>query len=303
MQSSRVSLERPDLPVNPIQDNITLRPGGPDDAPACGKICYEAFKAISEDHNFPPDFPSAEAAVGMMNAILSSWRVYSVVVESEGRIVGSNFLWEDTIGGIGPITVDPAVQNGSIGRRLMQDALDYSRRRGFAGVRLVQAAFHNRSLSLYTKLGFVVREPLALIQGPAIKEQAPDYDVRPAGEQDIEACNAFCREVHGHAREKEVLEAVQQGTATMVIRNNRLAGYATQIGFFGHAVAETNEDLKALIAAAPAFAGPGFLLPIRNADLFRWCLEKKLRVIQPMTLMSTGLYSEPAGAFLPSILY
>jgi hypothetical protein len=75
------------------------------------------------------------------------------------------------------------------------------------------------------------------------------------------------------------------------------------IGFFGHAVAETNEDIKALIAAAPSFAGPGFLLPTRNAELFRWCLERKLRVVQPMTLMSLGLYNEPAGAFLPSILY
>ena len=61
--------------------------------------------------------------------------------------------------------------------------------------------------------------------------------------------------------------------------------------------------MKALIAAAPAFAGPGFLLPARNAELFRWCLEKKLRVVRPMTLMSLGLYNEPAGTFLPSILY
>ena len=101
----------------------------------------------------------------------------------------------------------------------------------------------------------------------------------------------------------EVHEAIRQATATVVVRNGRVTGYATGIGFFGHAVAETNEDIKALIAAAPAFAGPGFLLPTRNAELFRWCLEKKLRVVQPLTLMSMGLYNEPAGSFLPSILY
>ena len=185
----------------------------------------------------------------------------------------------------------------------MQDVLDYARRRRFAGVRLVQAAFHNRSLSLYAKLGFMVREPLATIQGPAIQEQIPGYDVRTASEDDVEACNALCVKVHGHARETEVREAIRQSTASVVVRNGRLTGYATIIGFFGHAVAETNEDLKALIAAAPAFAGPGFLLPTRNAELFRWCLEKKLRVVQPMTLMSLGLYNEPAGTFLPSILY
>jgi predicted N-acetyltransferase YhbS len=76
-----------------------------------------------------------------MKRMLASPGVYSVVAESEGRIVGSNFLWTGTVGGVGPITVDPAVQNGAIGRRLMQDVLNYSRREDFPGVRLVQAAF------------------------------------------------------------------------------------------------------------------------------------------------------------------
>jgi hypothetical protein len=71
----------------------------------------------------------------------------------------------------------------------------------------------------------------------------------------------------------------------------------------GHAVGETNEELKALIGAAPEFLGPGFLLPSRNWELFRWCLEHRLRVVQPLSLMSIGLYNEPAGAFLPSILF
>ena len=36
---------------------------------------------------------------------------------------------------------------------------------------------------------------------------------------------------------------------------------------------------------------------------FRWCLSNGLRVVQPMTLMSAGLYNEPAGAWSPSILF
>jgi hypothetical protein len=75
------------------------------------------------------------------------------------------------------------------------------------------------------------------------------------------------------------------------------------MAFFGHTVAESNLDLQALIAAADGFGGPGILVPTRNAELFRWCLANGLRVVEPMTLMSIGLYNEPAGAFLPSILY
>jgi hypothetical protein len=37
--------------------------------------------------------------------------------------------------------------------------------------------------------------------------------------------------------------------------------------------------------------------------LFRWCLDNGLRVVEPMTLMSVGLYNEPVGAFFPSVLY
>lgn len=284
--------------------NVALRSARHDDAQASGAICFEAFKAIAEQHNFPPDFPSPEVAAGLVSSLISDPHVYSVVAESEGRVVGSNFLWEhSTIAGIGPITVDPAAQNSSVGRMLMSDVLDRAYQRGFAGVRLVQAAYHQRSLSLYTKLGFDAREPLSMLQGPAIGLRIPGAQVRAAREEDLDACNRLALRVHGHERGTELLGAIRNGTASVVERDGRITGHATLIGFLGYAVAEANDDLKALIAAAPNFAGPGFLLPTRNAELLRWCLANGLRVVQPMTLMSIGLYNEPAGAFLPSILF
>jgi hypothetical protein len=120
---------------------------------------------------------------------------------------------------------------------------------------------------------------------------------------DLDACNQICLQVHGHDRGGELIDAIRHGTAKVVEHNGRITGYATAVAFFGHAVGETNEELKALIGAAPSFLGPGFLVPSRNSELFRWCLEYGLRVVQPMTLMSMGLYNEPAGAFLASILY
>jgi hypothetical protein len=259
---------------------------------------------MSEHHNFPRDFPSAEVAADLMSFILASEDVYSVVAELDGRIVGSNFLWENgPIVGVGPITIHPAAQNASVGRALMTDVLRRAEDRGHPGVRLVQAAYHGRSLSLYTKLGFVAREPLSCMQGPPIGRELPGFAVRTAREADVQACNALCRMVHGHDRGRELQAAIGQGSATVVERDGRIASYATLIGFFGHAVAEDDGAMQALIAAAPAIAGPGFLLPTRNTVLLRWCLENGLRIVQPMTLMSIGLYNEPAGAFLPSILF
>jgi predicted N-acetyltransferase YhbS len=284
--------------------SVTLRPGVPADAESCGVICYAAFRAIAEAHNFPHDFPSPEVAIKLLAALLAHPGFYAVVAELDGRVVGSNFVDErSTIAGIGPITVDPAVQNRSIGRQLMHQAMERVAQRRFPGVRLVQAAYHSRTLALYTKLGFIVREPLATMQGPPLALQIPAYTVRPATAEDLEACNQVCRNVHGHDRGGELADAIQQHTAVVVEHAGHISGYATPIAFFGHAVGDTNEDLKALIGAAPVIPDPGFLMPIRNGELFRWCLEHGLRVIQTNTLMSVGLYNTPAGAFLPSILY
>ena len=284
--------------------NITFRAGKPGDARICATICYEAFKAIADRHNFPPDFPDRETAFGLLSELLSREDIYSVIAETDGRVLGSNFLWENTlIAGVGPITVDPAVQNSAIGRQLMENVLRRAHERRFVGVRLVQSTYHNRSLSLYTKLGFDAREPLSNLQGSPIGIEIPGYTVRQAKENDLDACNNLCVRIHGHDRAPELLDAVKRRTASLVEHHGRIAGYATMIGFFGHAVGESNEDLKALIGAAPAFLGPGFMVPTRNGELLRWCLEKGLRINQPMTLMSTGLYNEPAGAFLPSIIY
>jgi hypothetical protein len=45
-----------------------------------------------------------------------------------------------------------------------------------------------------------------------------------------------------------------------------------------------------------------FLLPIRQAGLFRWCLREGLRALKPMTYMSVGEYAEPKGSWIPSVL-
>jgi GNAT superfamily N-acetyltransferase len=286
------------------EESVVIRRASAEDAEVCGRICFEAFTALANRHNFPPDFPAPEVSTGVLSAMFSHPEFYCVVAEQDGKIIGSNCLDERSpIAGVGPVTVDASVQNRAAGRALMQAVLGRAAERKFAGVRLVQAAYHNRSLSLYAKLGFVVREPLSCMQGPAMKKILPGYSVRHAVAEDFAACNEICLRVHGYHRGGELQDAIQHGSATVAERGGRVTAYASSMAFSGHAVGETNQDLKALIAAAAAFQGPGILVPSRNAELFRWCLESGLRVAQPMTLMTMGLYSEPAGAYLPSILY
>jgi GNAT superfamily N-acetyltransferase len=284
--------------------DVKLRPGIPEDADTCGRICYEAFGAIAREHSFPPDIPAPDVGVGLLSMLLGHPGFYSVVAELNGKVVGSNFLDErSTIVGVGPITVDPAVQDHGIGRALMHDVIARAADRGNPGIRLLQSAYHNRSLSLYANLGFQVRDLLACMQGTPPTGAVAGYRVRRATAADTDACATVCRRIHGHDRTGEVSDAIAQGTALVVEHDGRISGYATDLAFFSHAVGESNEDLKALIMAADAFEGPGILVPTTNAELFQWCLERGLRVVQLMTLMTIGLYTPPQGAYMPSILY
>ena len=290
--------------MNQGEDRVMVRQARPEDAAVCGQICYKAFYAVNQSHGFPADVPGPEAGTSLLSMMFSHPRFYCVVAEVGDRIVGSNCLDErSVIAGIGPITIDPTAQNRGIGRRLMEAVLNRSRERSSAGARLVQAAFHNRSLSLYASLGFDIREPLSCMQGRTLERNIPGCLVRAAQVADLGACIALSRQVHGFDRGVELAEAVQHGSAFVVERAGRITGYASAIAFFGHATAESNIDLQALIASADSFGGPGILVPSRNNALFRWCLANRLRVVQPMTLMTSGLYSDPAGAWLPSILF
>lgn len=283
---------------------ITLRPPVPHDAEPLSRICYRAFCAIADAHHFPHDFTSSDETLGLMHFVLNKPDVHGVVAEQDGQPLGSAFLWENgTIHGIGPVTVDPDQQNGSVGRRMMEDLLHRAEQNRVAGVRLVQAAYHGRSLALYAKLGFAVRESLACLQGAPLNITIPGRTVRTATEADLAACNGLCCHVHGHDRADELRGGFNEGTALVVEHDGRITGYTTGLGFVGHAVGRANDDVKALIGAASTFRGPGFLLPTHNAELFRWCLHHRLRIVQPMTLMSIGLYQQPTGAFMPSILY
>ena len=86
---------------------VSIRRGRTSDAAVLGDICYRAFKAIAEEHNFPADVPSPEVAAGLLGTLIEHDRIYDVVAEVDGRIAGSNFLDErNPIGGVGPMCLD-----------------------------------------------------------------------------------------------------------------------------------------------------------------------------------------------------
>jgi hypothetical protein len=243
----------------------------------------------------------------MIKTLLANPNSWGALAERDGKILGSIFLHifpRSPVAAIGPLTVDPSAKGG-VGRALMEAALMEARKRDYDQVRLIQSPSHLRSFVLYTKCGFTLREPLFLMHGnPVPSILGKEHDVRAAGSEDISACNEICISVHGFSREIELRQAIDQRVAIVNIDNTgSITGYAAGIGFFGHAVAKTNEVLKALVANASAILGPGFFVPGRNFDLLRWLLDAGFRIVWPANLMTVGNYQDPIAPFLPSIAY
>ncbi|MRN68411.1 MAG: GNAT family N-acetyltransferase [Nitrosopumilales archaeon] len=288
--------------------SLMIRPIEQSDAESCGKIGYEAHKAISSTHGYPSEQPSEEFGIGLIRRLLGNPNSWGVLAERQGRTLGSIFLHKfppSPVAVIGPLTVHPSAKGG-VGRMLMDAALTQARKQNHHQVRLVQSPSHIRSFVLYTKSGFTLREPLFLMQGQPLKgrNNTSSANVRLVrDDNDISVCNEFCKSVYGFSREMELRQAKDQGVAAMIERDGVITGYAAGIGIFGHAVAKSNEDLKALIANASAILGPGFFAPARNHEVINWLLENGFQIGWPANLMTIGPYQEPLTPFLPSLAY
>ena len=289
--------------------NLRLRHGVIGDADQIGKIIFHAFSEIADKHGFSREYPSVDIGINLAYSLLSNSGFYSVVAEDpkdKNRVVGSNFLDKrsDTVAGVGPITIDPQFQDKGVGRQLMMDVLEEAKSKNYSAIRLLQASYHNRSLALYSSLGFEIREPISTLQGKPIRAVIPGRSVRLATESDLKSCNEICKAIHGHDRNGELRGSIKQGTAKVVLHGDKITGYTSGLTYFNHSVGFTNDDLKALITSTTdGYGGPGILIPSRNTHLFRWCLANGLRLIHQLTLMTIGLYNEPTGSYMPSILY
>ena len=290
--------------------NLVIRPIEHSDAESCGKIGYEAHKAISSAHGYPSEQPSEDFGIGLIKSLLDNPNSWGVLAERQGEILGSIFLHEfppSPVAVIGPLTVHPGAEGGGIGRMLMDAALTQANKQNHDQVRLVQSPSHIRSFVLYTKCGFTLREPLFLMQRQPLKKSdnnTSSTHVRLVNDdKDVSVCNGFCKLVYGFSREMELRQAKHQGIATMIEREGVITGYAAGIGILNHAIAKSNEELKALIANAATILGPGFFVPARNYELIIWLLENGFQIGWPANLMTIGPYQEPLTPFLPSLAY
>lgn len=285
--------------------NVHIRSMKQEDVETCGLICYSAFKNSADRHNFPPDHPSPAFSIELAQSFFANPQIFSIVAEHDDRIIGSNYLTEyDEVRAVGPLTIDSTVQSEGVGRQLMQAVIERGTEAN--SIRLVQDAFDPASLSLYTSLGFEVKEPLVVIEGTVKSDVASNIEIHPLQEQDLTQCAELCRSVLGVERTGD-LKHTPSLTAFVAVRDDRIIAYASAPHFWAsnHAVAQSEEDMQALLAGVGQSGDRplSLLLPTRQSQLFRWCLNQGMRVVKPATLMAMGEYQEPHGCYLPSVGY
>jgi predicted N-acetyltransferase YhbS len=284
---------------------VDLVPARTEHISELGRICYEAFKDVSDKHHFPSDFQSVALGRMIIGMMTASEDVYGVAAMLDGQPAGSNFLLaSDEVGGLGPITVEVSAQGNGIGRALMQNVIDHARDAGIERVRLLQDSFNMTSLALYASLGFDTKHPVALML-PAPSEQ-PDESVRPVTEADLDAIEELSQRIYRVSRRNEVAANIRSPFRPFLReRAGRVVGYYS-LGIAGHGVAETEDDLLALVREAARQTPPDFhriLCPLTEGSLYRRFLQAGFRNIKVMNLMGIGPYDEPEGVWVPSVLY
>lgn len=290
--------------VTLIKKQTTVRVARPDDSKKMAAEWYAAFNGVSLAHGAAPEFDSVEEVERLVDSFLTEPNAYAAVAEEGDRVLGGAFLWEgETVAGIGPVFVSPVTQESGVGRRLMGALMDRADSIGQESVRLTQLAYNRTSLALYAKLGFRVTEPLAIMSNPPQGLRFPGYSVRTALMEDLFAMDHICHNIHMHSRHGEIRYAIGQGAARIVFKGSEMMGYSSDVGFLGHSAAYTNEALYALIASVEEFSRGSISIPMRNAELFQWCLNNGMQVKFPCTLMVRGWYEQPEGPFLPSCLF
>jgi ribosomal protein S18 acetylase RimI-like enzyme len=292
---------------------ISIRPVRPDDIPALGRICFDAFGTLQDRHGVPRDFDSPDVAT-MVVGMFASRPDFAgfAAADSDGTLLGSNFLMFSDAGAfardgrgaaaVGPITIAPSAQSRGVGRLLMLAVLEEAKRRGIERVRLQQEAINTASLSLYTKLGFDWREACGLVSlAPGEKD---DPRARPITERDLGFIDAISKRQYHHSRVNEVAGFIKGGMPGFILaRDGRDVGYYVP-GFLGHGFAETPADLADLVSHTSRHSPPMFLralLPFGQHELHRLLMARGCRLLKMFNYMSVGPWEAPSGAWMPGV--
>ena len=267
-----------------------------------GTILFGAFSLGATKHGYTPKLRSAEEATSWAWALLRLHPHEILIGELDARPVGMCCLNpRGTMGGIGPVAVDPAFQGQGIGRALMNALL--VRAAGLESVRLFQEAFNAASFSMYYSLGFIpVADLLDMTLSRERKPTDPCQAVSQATVQHLDELVAYDLP-RGRLDRRSDLEYYIKWGKVLVYRDQaRIRGFlaclpGSQSVQLGPLVAEAEPEARCLFQHALAlFDGRACQTRVmaRDRDLSRGLEDMGFRLYCLDLLMVRGAW-RPTG--------
>jgi ribosomal protein S18 acetylase RimI-like enzyme len=273
-----------------------IRPIETVDQPFVADVIFEAFSDLDKRHNVPAFLTDREDAIKVASRLFGLTKIRGYAADSDGKIVGVGFLHD--LGpagyGISPLAVDPRSQAQGAGQAILERIIEDA---GLATIRLLQDAFNNAALGLYSRYGFVVREHATVIRG---RPTGSVKDIVIAQENDLAGrSEALHRHVVGFNRPAFPTRPF------MAKRDGEVVGFIAPGADYPFAAALEEATLKPLIAtlAATLDRDVTVAIPAPQHETIRWMLDQGGRVVRSMNLMVRGPYARPNGARLHSGSY
>jgi GNAT superfamily N-acetyltransferase len=223
-----------------------------------------------------------------------------VLRDGAGSVIATAAWWPyaEDHASAGMIIVSKAAQGRGHGARLMDALL------AAAHPRTITLNSTAEGLALYERRGFVRIGVIQQHQGVPTAHHAPPPArlVRAMAKSDVEAVARLDRQATGWARRPMLDRLIQAGDGRVLMRDGEPRGYAVSRLFgrghvIGPVVADSAADARALIEAALARLGEGFVRidTAATTQLGPWLESIGLGQVGDAITMVKGTHTPPAG--------
>lgn len=280
------------------------------EVPDIARIFRAAFNEIYERRGYGPIVVDESVGRVIAETYLDHDPEHCFVVEVEGRLAGSGFLHpRGEVAGIGPVTIDPAMQGQGLGRLLVSELCRRADELGIPSLRLIQDAFNENSYALYASLGFLPRGVLARASFPAKPCGRPRV-IRAAGKVDLPRIEGLEQECLGFSRRRDYDLLRRTGEIFVLDGADGLEGWLARIvrgpvAVLGPVLSRTSEGMCQLVAGAsadlPAETDVRMLLPSECSELMAELGPQGLEIHSLCNYMVRGSFGGIRGYYAPTL--
>lgn len=218
--------------------------------------------------------------------------------------------------GLGVMAIHPDYMGLGIGKRLVEEILNFTKRNGYKSLRLVGSALNIESFSLYNRMGFIPRQVFHTMMINVVDDYSFDHSqIRKAEIKDIDEIAELEYSISGISRKNDYKFAIEDPLnifqlLVYVSLEGQIEGFVmsslhTASSIIGPGVGKNETIMKSLIKNNLEYyrgSSAMFLLPMENHTLVTEMYNLGAKNVETHLYQVWGDYTKPKGVVLPSFL-